>query len=271
MATDMGRGIIAPERTDLISASGVDEMRTLGVTTAHAMDDAEGEAKSYTDERVRDAVVNVVFTPHDYIPDNSIAALVDELHSGFDFGQSTEEFAYFGESGEWLTNESSETFPNGGQVSYPGSERATALWSRHGDFDDGEVLVRANISELRLASNGGAVIRAATDAQGGYMAAVRGTESSPRIVLIRYEATFSEILDQHAVTLAVDTPYYVRLRAEGSTMQAKYWLATEPEPVEWMVSADDNTYSSGGAGCGKLSGSRARWNYISVNRMGGSA
>lgn len=41
MATDMGRGIMAPDSADMISASGVTEMRTIAATTARAVDDVE--------------------------------------------------------------------------------------------------------------------------------------------------------------------------------------------------------------------------------------
>lgn len=47
---------------------------------------------------------------------------------------------------------------------------------------------------------------------------------------------------------AVNTPWWVRVRATGEVLQAKAWPVGEAEPGGWQVSAVDSTYTSGSIG-----------------------
>lgn len=53
MASDMGRGIMAPDSDDPISTTGVNEMRTLGATTASAISSLDTQVQGELAERVR--------------------------------------------------------------------------------------------------------------------------------------------------------------------------------------------------------------------------
>jgi len=45
-----------------------------------------------------------------------------------------------------------------------------------------------------------------------------------------------------------NTPYTIRFRAVGTTLQAKVWQTGSTEPADWMVRATDNTFQSGRGG-----------------------
>lgn len=64
MATDMGRGIIAPDNQDNIG-TGASEMRTLAATTSAAIDDVSSTLQSEVDQRVRKDYALDTFLPRD--------------------------------------------------------------------------------------------------------------------------------------------------------------------------------------------------------------
>lgn len=52
-------------------------------------------------------------------------------------------------------------------------------------------------------------------------------------------------------------PWRIRLRAQGTTLSAKAWLASDPEPEEWAVTGEDDAWATGMvgiAGTGRGSG-----------------
>jgi hypothetical protein len=53
------------------------------------------------------------------------------------------------------------------------------------------------------------------------------------------------ILGSAAFSTSIDTEYYMRFQAIGSTLKVKVWDALTTEPTPWNVLASDNTLSSG--------------------------
>lgn len=56
------------------------------------------------------------------------------------------------------------------------------------------------------------------------------------------------ILSADGDNLYANTWFWLRLRANGTTISAKYWRDGETEPGSWQLSATDATYASGWAG-----------------------
>jgi len=143
----------------------------------------------------------------------------------------------------------------------------------HGVFTDGEVLTRASLSGIGTTSQGGAVLRASASEDSGYIAAIR--EPSPGNIvlrLIRFSSGSSETLNDAPISLTANQAYYIRFRAEGADLSAKFWVDGDDEPATWTVHARDSEHESGMAGIGKLSGGyHSRWNTVVVNRGGGAA
>lgn len=225
-------------------------------------------------------VESVIKNQNEYIPDNSVAAVIDDRHSGLDLGtsESMNLMTTTAQSnpGEWNLFNPANAFNGGGQLSFAPSERAIATWNSHGTFTDGEVLIRANVSVLSSSTVGGAVIRSRNAFNDGYMAGVRLVGSQMTLRLARYHAPGSSPvaveLGASNINLEDNQTYYIRLRAVSDVISAKFWLENDTEPNEWMISATDSIFANGRAGVGKMFGvGVSRFNHISVNRMGGSA
>ncbi|MGA1823833.1 MAG: Ig-like domain-containing protein [bacterium] len=52
----------------------------------------------------------------------------------------------------------------------------------------------------------------------------------------------------YAFSYSVDTWYYQKIRVEGNQISAKAWAEGEPEPISWLITRTDSTFSSGKIG-----------------------
>ena len=51
---------------------------------------------------------------------------------------------------------------------------------------------------------------------------------------------------------AAGTSWWVRLRVQGTSVQARFWQDGTPEPATWRVAVSDSYYASGRASLGAL-------------------
>jgi len=82
----------------------------------------------------------------------------------------------------------------------------------------------------------------------------------------------SEWLGSVEILYEFDTWYWARFRVEGSNILYKVWLDSDPEPVEWMVTATDTNITSGYLGVGTHRGTQYKqWDILGVGLNGASA
>jgi hypothetical protein len=55
-------------------------------------------------------------------------------------------------------------------------------------------------------------------------------------------------LNSVSFSASANTTYLIRFQANGTTLSAKAWQTGTLEPVNWMVTATDGTFSSGRCG-----------------------
>lgn len=102
-------------------------------------------------------------------------------------------------------------------------------------YADQEVVVKHKCT----GSNDGAVVRA-TGTHGdesGYFAGDRGNSRITAGHYIDGLRTFYE----PATPTSAEEWYITRLRVEGGTLMSRHWLASAPEPTDWIVTAEDLT------------------------------
>ena len=233
---------------------------------------------------VTDGLINnVVKNEYQWVPDNTISAIVSGKHVGYDFSKNQSGWTLIGEPGEpgiWTGFEASTVFDSGGSLSVGanGYGRRFALWTDMGKHADVEVYARCNFETNSSSSQAGVVLRAQMGLSNGYVANLRGSDSDPSILYLdinRYdEVGASDRLARVNVGPLPDNYKYhnLRFRAEGSTLYAKVWINDDDEPVSWNLIVTDARYSEGYFGVGRLSAFSAnRWNTFHVNLEGGRA
>lgn len=262
------------------AANGVLQRVTSGVSMWWRYSASSSSWGAWQEVALGQGIERVIFDPAEYFP-NGVAAVVDNRHTAMDLGDSLDGFTPYAQDQpeRWLTYTPAPTFDGGGQIQFEPNERGILRWDQHGTFTDGEVLIRANVAVVSLVSaQGGAVLRGGNGYERGYLAHIRGAEGGQMVLRItRYnpvggEGSAANVLGSADITVADSQPYYIRFRADGDELRAKFWLTSDSEPDEWTLSVTDSEYASGFAGIGKLSGASVnRWNYIAVNRKGGTA
>lgn len=220
-------------------------------------------------------IARTITDPAAWINDGEIAAVISEKHRALDFSAGTTGMSFYDETGgsTWVLDAVPGPFASGGQLRNTSTDRGIALWTDFGQFGDGEVLVRTEVSTLGPQSQCGAVLRAQPGIAQGYIAARRLQAGESVIRIMKYgDHTSSVLTGGEAEVDSITGPHYVRFRAEGSNLYAKCWPVGEPEPTDWQARATDESYVSGYPGVGKLAaGYQNRWNMIQVNSLGGAA
>lgn len=105
-----------------------------------------------------------------------------------------------------------------------------------------EVFFSGSISSFSN-NNLGAVLRW-QNANNLYKAYIDGANL---VIQSRVNGT-STILAETPFAATANTPYDLRFRVVGTTLYAKAWLASSPEPGAWMVTATDSSLASGQCG-----------------------
>ncbi len=91
--------------------------------------------------------------------------------------------------------------------------------------------------------NIGAVVRW-NDTNNWYKALIDGTQFS----IIKHVHGVGITLTSMAFHAQAGIVYTVRIRAQGTTLAAKVWPATTPEPSNWMIDTTDTSLASGKGG-----------------------
>lgn len=107
---------------------------------------------------------------------------------------------------------------------------------------DAEVLFTASISSFTN-NTLGAVLRW-KDTNNWYRAYISG---SKLVIQARVNGTITA-LKQVAFTASANTSYTLRFRVVGSTLYAKVWATSSPEPASWMATATNSSLTGGQCG-----------------------
>lgn len=136
---------------------------------------------------------------------------------------------------------------------------------------DCEILARirtssANADQIRLHLRGSGAAASET----AYGLALGSTTT---LTLHKYVAGVSTNLSTGTYNYSVNTWYHIRFRVNGTTLSAKVWLDTEPEPSAWTLTATDSAISAAGwVGVGNFdSGGTLDVDYLSIGTNGDTA
>lgn len=158
-------------------------------------------------------------------------------------------------------------------------------WDIVPESSDQEVLQKVRVvntqsEDTSLGENCFAVVRAGGEGEAsepdweGYATWLQLYNGFFSFDIIRIEGDSQTSIANTSFEWTGDTWYYVRLRAEGSTISAKIWEEGETEPVEWTLETTDTTYTSGYAGIGNHTGLLAdsrQWDIVGIGIDGASA
>jgi len=91
------------------------------------------------------------------------------------------------------------------------------------------------------------------------------------IGLQKYVNGVSTSLGTAAMTLAVDTAYLMRIRANGTDVKLKVWADGSSEPASWDIEVTDSSVTSGWAGVGQYGTSTQDIDWVSFATAGDTA
>jgi hypothetical protein len=123
---------------------------------------------------------------------------------------------------------------------------------------------QATRSIAHLRSNGATLASSSS-----YYALMR---RSATLRLIRVLSGASTTLaDASTFSYAANTWYRYRFRANGTSLRAKFWLASDEEPSTWLVDTTDSDLSTSVATGPIGTGTAQRWRGVGVGTAGDSA
>jgi hypothetical protein len=124
------------------------------------------------------------------------------------------------------------------------------LWDSEGDFTDVEVLGSFIPGDTKHGIDEGVVVRFQATGNAWYMASVDDFAHEGRIM---YNHAGAETLIERTVgkALAVEPSgtnirTFVRFRASGSDLKAKWWQEPDPEPAGWDIEVTDTNIPDAG-------------------------
>jgi hypothetical protein len=107
----------------------------------------------------------------------------------------------------------------------------------------------------------------------GYSAVLAPAGNS--IKLQTLSAGVSTLVVSVAFTFVAGANYFLRFRGNGTTIQAKTWLATTPEPTAWNISVTDSTFTAAGSVGFRIvptaTGQTTSFNFLSSGTNGDTA
>ena len=202
--------------------------------------------------------------PGAYIPEGGTLFVVDPEQMGTDFDAGLGDFtAVPAGDTRWTANVSND----GTSLDHRTDMFAWLLWNAADVVHDGEALISGQLAAATatVTQSATGVILRGSNAATGYWAGVAASPTNRVLRITRVDATSTtQVLASMPVTVADETDFFLRFRAEGTQLRAKFWLASAPEPSEWSLVATDAAYASGYAGVGKLASLRGRWHMLSV-------
>lgn len=133
-----------------------------------------------------------------------------------------------------------------------------------------EVLARVRssstlVNQLRLVVRGSG--SAASEA--GYMVEIPSSTTGDMRVSKLVSGTQTNLGTAYTFTFVANTWYYVRFRANGTSLKARVWKDGEPEPTVWQIDITDSSVTAAGwIGVGNLESTGTRdcdWFSIGTN------
>jgi len=106
-----------------------------------------------------------------------------------------------------------------------------------------EALISGSLSRFGGTANFGVVLRW-TDKTHWYKAYIDGTS----LVIVRRINAVSTVLGMLPFPAQDNTLYSIRFRVVGTSLLAKAWVSSNPEPANWLLHAVDATLSTGQGG-----------------------
>lgn len=107
-----------------------------------------------------------------------------------------------------------------------------------------EILTKYKTNISSSSQNGGAALRASGSgtAETGYVAQI----FDDNLEIRKFVAATTSVVASQALALSTDTFYHLRFRANGSSLKAKIWLATDTEPASWGIDTTDTSIAGAG-------------------------
>jgi len=130
-------------------------------------------------------------------------------------------------------------FSGGGAVNDATSYRA----------DQGESMSTPDYSmsadvSIDIGTFGGMMVRYSEDGEYNLLLVLGLPQQS--LNLYRWYWSSIELLDSHAMPVTAGTDYRIRFQCQGDSFTGKAWETSDPEPDQWLVTAQD-TVSRGGS------------------------
>ena len=163
--------------------------------------------------------------------------------------------------GGWSVSDAGKTKVAGGEgviSGWTGGNQDVRAWTS-ATAADMEVLALIRLNPTNptgAAYQPRVVARAQSDARNGYSARIVHTTSGgltwglSRVDNAGGTGTVSLGAGTLITSGAAGTSWWIRLRVQGTSIQARYWQNGSPEPATWKVSATDSYWTSGRASLG---------------------
>jgi hypothetical protein len=125
------------------------------------------------------------------------------------------------------------------------------------------------LSQLRLIVRGSGSAASET----GYMLDLPSASATDLRIIKASAGTLTSLGTAYAYTFAANTWYFVRFRANGTSLKARVWADGEVEPSVWHIDITDSSISAAGwTGVGNLESTGTRdFDWISVGTNGDTA
>lgn len=128
------------------------------------------------------------------------------------------------------------------------------------DSDNCEVLVRLRVNSTTQNSSAGAALRVSGSTSEGAQGYVCAIYNSSQLRVSKYIAGQATVVllttASGALSIAANTWYWLRFRANGSSLKGKFWAAGSAEPGAWTFEISDSDVTGvGGAGVAALGNS----------------
>ncbi|MBE0448644.1 MAG: hypothetical protein IBX64_11200, partial [Actinobacteria bacterium] len=155
-----------------------------------------------------------------------------------------------------------------------GSRRSIS-WDAAGSVSDVETVARLRTDTDTIASHQGWVVvrgSGASATENGYVVSIYNSSNNTKsILLYRYLDGTYQLLQSKPYDWSANTWYWARLRAIGSTIQAKVWPDGENEPSSWSLNATDTSIVSGWVGVGGYARGTKDFDVVGIAKGGATA
>jgi len=125
------------------------------------------------------------------------------------------------------------------------------------------------LSQLRLVVRGSGSAASET----GYFVDFPSASAADMRISKLVSGTLTALGTAYSYTFVANTWYYVRFRANGTSLKARVWQDGEPEPSVWHIDITDSSITAAGwIGVGNLESTGTRdWDWVSIGTNGDTA